>query len=172
MLMAGKTETMQAPPQKEVAETTDTLPLLDLSDAAVKTLISTAKKRGYVTHEQVKLLAEEVNSEQVEDVLAMFSEMGVNVVETEETTDEEEQERDEVEAEGRELVEVRQKVPAKSDAKAPAERIDDARDRDGGPALPRRRNRHRKAYRGWARSDDRRAVRESPHLPSHHHLAR
>jgi RNA polymerase primary sigma factor len=125
MLMAGKTETIQAPPQKEVAETTDTLPLLDLSDAAVRTLISTAKKRGYVTHEQVKLLAEEVNSEQVEDVLAMFSEMGVNVVETEETTDEEEQERDEVEAEGRELVEVRQKVPAKSDAKAPAERIDD-----------------------------------------------
>ena len=123
--MAGKTETIQAPPQKEVAETTDTLPLLDLSDAAVKTLISTAKKRGYVTHEQVKLLAEEVNSEQVEDVLAMFSEMGVNVVETEETTDDEEQERDEVEAEGRELVEVRQKVPAKSDAKAPAERIDD-----------------------------------------------
>ena len=123
--MAGKTETIQAPPQKEVAETTDTLPLLDLSDAAVRTLIGTAKKRGYVTHEQVKLLAEEVNSEQVEDVLAMFSEMGVNVVETEETTDEEEQERDEVEAEGRELVEVRQKVPAKSDAKAPAERIDD-----------------------------------------------
>ena len=123
--MAGKTETIQAPPQKEVAETTDTLPLLDLSDAAVKTLISTAKKRGYVTHEQVKLLAEEVNSEQVEDVLAMFSEMGVNVVETEESTDDEEQERDEVEAEGRELVEVRQKVPAKSDAKAPAERIDD-----------------------------------------------
>jgi RNA polymerase primary sigma factor len=123
MLMAGKT--IQAPPQKEVAETTDTLPLLDLSDAAVKTLLSTAKKRGYVTHEQVKLLAEEVNSEQVEDVLAMFSEMGVNVVETEETTDDEEQERDEVEAEGRELVEVRQKVPAKSDAKAPAERIDD-----------------------------------------------
>jgi RNA polymerase primary sigma factor len=125
MLMAGKTETMQAPPQKEVAETTDTPPLLDLSDAAVKTLISAAKKRGYVTHEQVKLLAEEVNSEQIEDVLAMFSEMGVNVVETEETTDDEEQERDEVEAEGRELVEVRQKVPAKSDAKAPAERIDD-----------------------------------------------
>ena len=123
--MAGKTETIQAPPQKEVAETTDTLPLLDLSDAAVKTLISTAKKRGYVTHEQVKLLAEEVNSEQVEDVLAMFSEMGVNVVETEETTDDEEQqERDEVEAEGRELVEVRQKALAKSEAKAPAERSD------------------------------------------------
>jgi RNA polymerase primary sigma factor len=125
MLMTGKTGTIQVPPQKEVAETTDTPPLLDLSDAAVKKLISAAKKRGYVTHEQVKLLAEEVNSEQIEDLLAMFSEMGVNVVETEEMTDEEEQERDEVEAEGQELVEVRQKVPAKSDAKAPAERIDD-----------------------------------------------
>jgi RNA polymerase primary sigma factor len=125
MLMTGRTEAIQAPPQKEVAETTDTPPLLDLSDAAVKKLISAAKKRGYVTHEQVKLLAEEVNSEQIEDVLAMFSEMGVNVVETEETTDDEEQERDEVGAEGQELVEVRQKVPAKSDAKAPAERIDD-----------------------------------------------
>jgi RNA polymerase primary sigma factor len=125
MLMTGRTEAIQAPLQKEVAETTDTPPLLDLSDAAVKKLISAAKKRGYVTHEQVKLLAEEVNSEQIEDVLAMFSEMGVNVVETEETTDEEEQERDEVGAEGQELVEVRQKVPAKSDAKAPAERIDD-----------------------------------------------
>ena len=123
--MTGRTEAIQAPLQKEVAETTDTPPLLDLSDAAVKKLISAAKKRGYVTHEQVKLLAEEVNSEQIEDVLAMFSEMGVNVVETEETTDEEEQERDEVGAEGQELVEVRQKVPAKSDAKAPAERIDD-----------------------------------------------
>jgi RNA polymerase primary sigma factor len=125
MLMAGKTQAIQAPPQKEVAETTDTPPLLDLSDATVKKLISAAKKRGYVTHEQVKLLAEEVNSEQIEDVLAMFSEMGVNVVETEETTDDEEQQRDEVEAEGQELVEVRQKVPAKSEAKAPAERIDD-----------------------------------------------
>jgi RNA polymerase primary sigma factor len=126
MLMAGKTQAIQAPPQKEVAETTDTPPLLDLSDATVKKLISAAKKRGYVTHEQVKLLAEEVNSEQIEDVLAMFSEMGVNVVETEETPDDEEQQqRDEVEAEGQELVEVRQKVPAKSEAKAPAERIDD-----------------------------------------------
>src|SRR5215831_3113179 len=87
VLMVGKTEATQAPPQKEVAETTDTMPLLDLSDAAVKKLIDTVKKRGYVTQDQVKSLADEVNSEQIEDVLAMFSEMGVNVVEAEETTD-------------------------------------------------------------------------------------
>src|SRR5258705_3860920 len=90
MLMAGKT--IQAPPQKEVAETTtDTLPLLDLSDAAVKTLISTAKKRGYVTHEQVKLLAEEGNFQEVQDVLGNVSAIGVHVVETDEPTDDEEQ---------------------------------------------------------------------------------
>src|SRR5262245_39114160 len=81
-------------PEKEAAEATpDTpLPLLDLSDAAVKKLIRSAKKRGYVTHDQINavLPSEEVNSEQIEDVLAMFSEMGVNVVETEEVTDDEE----------------------------------------------------------------------------------
>ncbi len=121
--MAGKTEATEAPPQKEVAQTTDTPPLLDLWDAAVKKLIGTATKRGYVTHDQVNSLADEVNSEQIEDVLAMFSEMGVNVVETEETTDGEEQEPDE--AEGHEVVEMRQKMPAKTEAKPPAERIDD-----------------------------------------------
>jgi Sigma-70 factor, region 1.1 len=59
----------------------ETLPdssLLDLSDAAVKKLIRSAKKRGHVTHDQINsvLPSEEVNSEQIEDVLAMFREMG------------------------------------------------------------------------------------------------
>ena len=58
-------------------------PLLDLSDAAIKKLIRSAKMRGYVTHGQINSLSKEVNSEQIEDVLAMFSEKGVNVVETE-----------------------------------------------------------------------------------------
>src|SRR5499427_8405515 len=80
-------------PEKDAPDTPDTpLPLLDLSDAAVKKLIRGAKKRGYVTVDQINavLPSEEVNSEQIEDVLAMFSEMGVNVVETEETEQEEE----------------------------------------------------------------------------------
>src|SRR5262249_54808284 len=89
-------------------------------DAAVKKLIRSAKKRGYVTHDQINsvLPSEQVNSEQIEDVLAMFSEMGVNVVETEEPSEE-------GESEGGELVEVQQKVPAKSEAKEPTERTDD-----------------------------------------------
>ena len=104
--------------------------MLDLSDAAVKKLIRTAKKRGYVTHDQINsvLSSEEVNSEQIEDVLAMFSEMGVNVVETEEAEQEEEQREEpdeEPETEGGELVEVQQKVPAKAETKEPTERTDD-----------------------------------------------
>ena len=56
----------------------------------------------------------------------MFSEMGVNVVENEEATDDDEKEEadDEPEAEG-ELVEVQQKVPAKAETKEPTERTDD-----------------------------------------------
>src|SRR4030088_1958658 len=119
-------------PEKEAAEPpAPPLPLLDLSDAAVKKLIRSAKKRGYVTHDQINsvLPSEEVNSEQIEDILAMFSEMGVNVVETEEATEEGEEQREEAdeepESEGGELVEVQQKVPAKSEAKELIERTDD-----------------------------------------------
>src|SRR5262245_12610864 len=111
-------------PGKETPESAPDGPLLDLSDAAVKKLIRSAKKRGYVTHDQINsvLPSEEVNSEQIEDVLAMFSEMGVNVVETEATREEGEEEG---ESEGGELVEVQQKVPAKSETKEPTERTDD-----------------------------------------------
>jgi RNA polymerase primary sigma factor len=120
----------EEPHERDGTETSDApLPLLDLSDAAVKKLIRTAKKRGYVTHDQINsvLPSEEVNSEQIEDVLAMFSEMGVNVVETEEHTDDEEREEgeEEAEAESSDLVEVQRIVPAKSEAKEPSERTDD-----------------------------------------------
>jgi len=118
-------------PETEAPETAPDSPLLDLLDAAVKKLIRSAKKRGYVTHDQINsvLPSEEVNSEQIEDVLAMFSEMGVNVVETEEPSEDGEEAREEAEEEAEsesgELVEVQQKVPAKSEAKEPTERTDD-----------------------------------------------
>src|SRR5262249_54907842 len=97
---------------------------------AVKKLIRSAKKRGYVTHDQINsmLPSGEVNSEQIKDMLAMFSEMGVNVVETEEPSEDGEEPREEAdeeaESESGELV-VQQKVPAKSEAKEPSERTDD-----------------------------------------------
>jgi RNA polymerase primary sigma factor len=124
------TSQKQETPEQEGPET----PLLDLSDAAVKELIRSAKKRGYVTHDQVHTLlsSEEVKSEQVEDILARLSEMGVNVVETKETDEEDEKdaaasEEPEEEVEGRnELVEIQQpSVPAKSGAKEPIDRTDD-----------------------------------------------
>jgi RNA polymerase primary sigma factor len=112
--------------EKEGPET----PLLDLSDAAVRALIRSAKKRGYVTHDQINALlsSEEVKSEQIEDILAKFSEMGVNVIETEEAEPENEGAREEPDDEGEsegELVEVKPKLPAKSGAKDPAERTGD-----------------------------------------------
>jgi RNA polymerase primary sigma factor len=115
-------------PEKEGPDT----PLLDLSDAAVKELIRSAKKRGYITHDQISALlsSEEVKSEQIEHILAKFSEMSVNVVETKEAELEEEVatgDEPEEEAEGEnELIEVQQRlVPAKPAAKEPAARADD-----------------------------------------------
>jgi RNA polymerase primary sigma factor len=136
--MASKTE--QTPQKEEMLEKDgpETLPsssLLDLSDPAVKELIRSAKKRGYATHDQINsvLPSEEVDSEQIKDVLEIFSEMGVNVVETETGKEGEREEgeepREEADEEARsessELIEVQQKVPTKSKAKEPTERTDD-----------------------------------------------
>jgi RNA polymerase primary sigma factor len=116
-------------PEKDGAETPESpLPVLDLSDAAVKKMIKAAKKRGYVTYEQLNAVmpSEEVTSERIEDILAMMNEMGINVVETEEAEgDEEEKDDDEEESEGGELVEAPSKAVTKSEAKEPAERTDD-----------------------------------------------
>src|SRR6266571_4743370 len=103
-LMASKTEETsqkEERPEKGGPETLPDSPLLDVSDPAVKELIRSAKKRGYATHDQINsvLPSEEVNSEQIKDVLAIFSEMGVNVVETEESSKDAEEAREETEAE-------------------------------------------------------------------------
>src|SRR5215210_3317717 len=118
-------------PEKDAPDTPDTpLPLLDLSDAAVRKMIKAAKKRGYVTHEQINavLPSEEVTSDQIEDVFAMLNEMGINVVENEEAEadgeERPEEPEEEDESEG-ELVEVKRAVPAKTETKEPTERTDD-----------------------------------------------
>ena len=131
--MANKTK---ATPQKEEArekgpETPDApLPLLDLSDAAFAEMIKQAKRRGYVTHEQLNAVipSEEVTSEQIENILAALNEMGINVVETGEAeADEEEagEKPESQETDSGELVEVTPKVLAKSEAREPIERTDD-----------------------------------------------
>ena len=121
LIATNATPQKKEAPKKEGPETPPDSPPLDLSDAAVKKFIRSA---NYVTPDQINsvLPSEKVNSEQIEDVLA-------DVVETEEATADEERQREEPdeepESKGGELVVVRQKVPAKSEAKEPTERTDD-----------------------------------------------
>ena len=65
-------------------------PMLDMSQAAVKKMIATAKARGYITYDELNevLPPDQVTSEQIEDVMAMLSEMGINVIENDEADEE------------------------------------------------------------------------------------
>src|SRR5436305_6586239 len=107
-------------------------PLLDLSDAAVKKLIRNAKKRGYVTHDQINsvLPSDEVNSEQIEGVLALFNEMGVNLIESEDADPDEDEQREEADEEeepngGTQVAEVKRSALTKVGKARPPDRTDD-----------------------------------------------
>ncbi|MEX0956296.1 MAG: RNA polymerase sigma factor RpoD, partial [Rhizobiaceae bacterium] len=86
--MATKTKEKEEVETAEREGQTDG-PLLDLSDDAVKKMIKVAKKRGYVTMDELNavLPSEEVTSEQIEDTMAMLSDMGINVVEDDEAAE-------------------------------------------------------------------------------------
>ncbi|KPQ09672.1 MAG: RNA polymerase primary sigma factor RpoD [Saliniramus fredricksonii] len=125
--MATKaTETTEAAPEQQSDG-----PLLDLTDAAVKKMIKTARKRGYVTYDELNdvLPSEEFSSEQIEDVLGQLSELGINVVEAEEVEEAQaEGESGEEEAEGTDLVaaSTTRAVAAKPETtKEPTDRTDD-----------------------------------------------
>ncbi|MDB5651824.1 MAG: rpoD [Hyphomicrobiales bacterium] len=110
-------------------ETTDS-PLLDLSDAAVKRMIKLAKKRGYVTHDELNavLPSEEVSSDQIEDIYSMLNEMGITVSEAEEAEEGETPEEpaaEEEEAESTDLVDVARPAPVVIRSSEPADRTDD-----------------------------------------------
>ncbi|WP_424986491.1 RNA polymerase sigma factor RpoD [Microbulbifer sp. S227A] len=64
---------------------------LDMSQAAVKKMIGEAREKGYITYDQLNqvLPPDQVNSEQIEDVMSMLSEMGINIIEDEEAEEEE-----------------------------------------------------------------------------------
>ncbi|OBZ93324.1 RNA polymerase sigma factor RpoD [Pararhizobium polonicum] len=107
-------------------------PLLDLSDDAVKKMIKAAKKRGYVTMDELNsvLPSEEVTSEQIEDTMAMLSDMGINVVEDEEADEgpaaaEEEDSDSDGESEGGELAPSGGTALATAKKKEPTDRTDD-----------------------------------------------
>jgi RNA polymerase primary sigma factor len=111
-------------PEKDSPEAPS--PLLDLSDAAVKKMIKQAKKRGFVTFDQLNevLPSDQTSPEQIEDIMAMLSDMGINVTEADE--DAEEEEKDEADDEtDNELVEVTSKAVTETKKSEPGERTDD-----------------------------------------------
>src|SRR6266850_1499259 len=124
--MASKAKTLQVKdkekddkaadaPEKDSAEAPS--PLLDLSDAAVKKMIKQAKKRGFVTFDQLNevLPSDTTSPEQIEDIMSMLSDMGINVSEAEEADDDTDNE----------LVEVTQKAVTEVKKSEPGERTDD-----------------------------------------------
>ena len=70
-------------------EDNDSETSIDMSQAAVKRMIADARERGYITYDQLNavLPPEQVTSEQIEDVMSMLSEMGINVIENEDGED-------------------------------------------------------------------------------------
>src|SRR5437762_3640475 len=111
-------------PEKDSADAPS--PLLDLSDAAVKKMIKQAKKRGFVTFDQLNevLPSDTTSPEQIEDIMSMLSDMGINVSEAEEADAEDEKEEADDETDN-ELVEVTQKAVTEVKKSEPGERTDD-----------------------------------------------
>lgn len=127
MATKAATKTPKETEKPEAGQATETpdSPLLDLSDAAVKKLIKTAKKRGYVTYEELNAVmpSEEVSTDQIEDIMAMFSDMGINVVDEDEV---EEAEPDTPEEESTEVAErTGTAVASKSNTREGSDRTDD-----------------------------------------------
>ena len=80
--MANKRKSKKTNNQSQGSESA----LLDMSNRDVKKMIKTAKSQGFVTYEQINKVtsSEDLSSEQIEDVMSMLSEMGINVIENEE----------------------------------------------------------------------------------------
>src|SRR5882672_355304 len=133
--MATKAKTLQVKDKEKDDKAADTpekdspdapSPLLDLSDAAVKKMIKQAKKRGFVTFDQLNevLPSDTTSPEQIEDIMSMLSDMGINVSEAEEADAEDEKEEADDETDN-ELVEVTQKAVTEVKKSEPGERTDD-----------------------------------------------
>ncbi|MBC9877341.1 RNA polymerase sigma factor RpoD [Bradyrhizobium sp. INPA01-394B] len=133
--MATKAKTLQAKDKEKDDKAADApekdsqdapSPLLDLSDAAVKKMIKQAKKRGFVTFDQLNevLPSDQTSPEQIEDIMSMLSDMGINVTEADDSEGEEDKDEGEDETDN-ELVEVTQKAVTEVKKSEPGERTDD-----------------------------------------------
>jgi RNA polymerase primary sigma factor len=132
MTLMAKDTTGKDEPEKEEGSGPDSSPL-DLTDAAVKRMIKAAKKRGYVTMDELNevLPSEQVSGDQIEDVMSMLSEMGINVVENDEVEEGEKKpaaasDDDDEEAEGGDLVaQARGSAVEVAKTREPIDRTDD-----------------------------------------------
>jgi RNA polymerase primary sigma factor len=115
------TKTAEADEQEPETQSQDG-PVLDMSDAAVKKLIKTAKARGFVTYDELNevLPSEEVSSEQIEDTMAMLSDMGINVIDSDDA-----EEAESADGEGKAVVPQAAVAKPETATKEPTERTDD-----------------------------------------------
>ncbi len=134
--MATKAKTLQVKDKEKEDKAADTpekdlpdapSPLLDLSDAAVKKMIKQAKKRGFVTFDQLNevLPSDQTSPEQIEDIMSMLSDMGINVTEADEADAEDDKDEGGDDDNDNELVEVTQKAVTEVKKSEPGERTDD-----------------------------------------------
>src|ERR1700745_2497084 len=134
--MATKAKTLQVKDKEKDDKASDApekdspdapSPLLDLSDAAVKKMIKQAKKRGFVTFDQLNevLPSDTTSPEQIEDIMSMLSDMGINVSEAEEADSEETAKEEADDEPDNELVEVTSKAVTEVKKSEPGERTDD-----------------------------------------------
>src|SRR6201984_3023622 len=135
--MASKAKTLQVKdkekddkaadaPEKDTPDAPS--PLLDLSDAAGKNMVKQPKKRGFVTFDQLNevLPSDTTSPEQIEDIMSMLSDMGINVTEADEADSEEDKQEDAGDDDtDNELVEVTQKAVTEVKKSEPGERTDD-----------------------------------------------
>jgi RNA polymerase primary sigma factor len=111
--MATKT-TAKPKGKDETTEAADA-PLIDMNDASIKKLIAKAKKRGWLTYDELNaaLPQDQMSSEQIEDVMSALSEMGINMTEGEDAGDDDDG----------------------TEAEVDADELDEADEDDGKPAL-------------------------------------
>jgi RNA polymerase primary sigma factor len=122
------TKTAEAEDQEQPQAEPSDGPVLDMSDAAVKKLIKTAKARGFVTYDELNevLPSEEVSSEQIEDTMSMLSDMGINVIDTDEAEEPGAAQQGEEGVESARPVVAAQPIAIKAETRSePAERTDD-----------------------------------------------
>src|SRR3979490_3071042 len=134
--MASKAKTLQVKDKEKDDKAADApekdspdapSPLLDLSDAAVKKMIKQAEKRGLVPFDQLNavLPSDTTSPEQIEDIMSMLSDMGINVTEADDEGEEEDKDSGAEDDTDNELVEVTQKAVTEVKKSEPGERTDD-----------------------------------------------